>query len=29
LISHWPTADMLPGATSAEIEFARRWRDMP
>ncbi|MER7547770.1 dihydrofolate reductase family protein [Actinomadura sp.] len=27
--SHWPTADQQPGATSAEIEFARRWRDMP
>ena len=27
--SHWPTADQLPGATSAEIEFAGRWRDMP
>ncbi|UXX94514.1 dihydrofolate reductase family protein [Streptomyces sp. AD2-2] len=26
--SHWPTADQLPGATPAEIEFARRWRDM-
>lgn len=27
--SHWPTADQLPGATPADKEFARRWRDMP
>ncbi|WP_346960217.1 dihydrofolate reductase family protein [uncultured Arthrobacter sp.] len=27
--SHWPTADQQPGATTAQIEFARRWRDMP
>src|SRR4051794_8083820 len=27
--SHWPTADKQPGATSAAIEFAGRWRDMP
>jgi dihydrofolate reductase len=27
--SHWPTADEQPGATPAEIEFARRWKDMP
>src|SRR5215212_9544459 len=27
--SHWPTADQQPGAAPAEIEFARRWRDMP
>jgi dihydrofolate reductase len=27
--SHWPTADQEPGATPAQIEFARRWRDMP
>ncbi|MEV0682474.1 dihydrofolate reductase family protein [Nocardia sp. NPDC050378] len=27
--SHWPTADAQPGATPAEAEFARRWRDMP
>lgn len=27
--SHWPTADRLPGATPAQVEFARRWRDMP
>ncbi|MER8071156.1 dihydrofolate reductase family protein [Streptomyces sp. NPDC094034] len=26
--SYWPTADQQPGATPAEIEFARRWRDM-
>ncbi|WP_328838174.1 dihydrofolate reductase family protein [Streptomyces europaeiscabiei] len=26
--SHWPTGDQQPGATPAEIEFARRWRDM-
>jgi dihydrofolate reductase len=26
--SHWPTADQQPNATPAEIEFARRWRDM-
>ena len=26
---HWPTADQQPGATPAQIEFARRWRDMP
>lgn len=26
--SHWPTGDQQPNATSAEIEFARRWRDM-
>ncbi|MFD8598058.1 dihydrofolate reductase family protein [Kitasatospora sp. NPDC059646] len=26
--SHWPTADRQPGATPAEIEYARRWRDM-
>lgn len=25
--SYWPTADQQPGATPAEIEFARRWRD--
>jgi dihydrofolate reductase len=24
-----PTADQQPGATPAQIEFARRWRDMP
>lgn len=27
--SHWPTAAQQPGATPAEIEFARRWLDMP
>jgi len=27
--SHWPTGDQQSGATPAEIEFARRWRDMP
>jgi dihydrofolate reductase len=27
--SHWPTADQRPGATPAQVEFARRWRDMP
>ena len=27
--AHWPTADQQPGATPAQIEFARRWRDMP
>src|SRR5579875_190225 len=27
--SHWPTADQQPGATPAEIEFSRRWREMP
>ncbi|MFE9296354.1 dihydrofolate reductase family protein [Streptomyces niveus] len=26
--SHWPTGDQQPGATPAQIEFARRWRDM-
>ncbi|NRQ33708.1 dihydrofolate reductase [Nonomuraea sp. NN258] len=27
--SDWPTADKRPGATPAEIEYARRWCDMP
>ena len=27
--SHWPTADEQPGATPAEIDFARNWRDTP
>src|ERR687890_729200 len=27
--SHWPTAAQQPGATPAQIEFARRWLDMP
>ncbi|MGV9312971.1 dihydrofolate reductase family protein [Streptomyces sp. NPDC003691] len=26
--SYWPTGDQQPGATPAETEFARRWRDM-
>ncbi|MEU3370367.1 dihydrofolate reductase family protein [Streptomyces sp. NPDC006660] len=26
--SYWPTGDQQPNATQAEIEFARRWRDM-
>ncbi|MFJ8298600.1 dihydrofolate reductase family protein [Streptomyces sp. NPDC094447] len=26
--SYWPTGDQQPEATPAEIEFARRWRDM-
>ena len=26
---HWPTADQEAGATPQQIEFARRWRDMP
>ncbi|MFE9373064.1 dihydrofolate reductase family protein [Streptomyces sp. NPDC006711] len=26
--SYWPTGDQQPNATPAEIEFARRWRDM-
>ncbi|MFE0735615.1 dihydrofolate reductase family protein [Streptomyces sp. NPDC058855] len=26
--SYWPTGDQRPGATPAEIEFARRWREM-
>src|SRR4051794_30608987 len=26
--SHWPTADQQPGATPAEVEYARRWRAM-
>lgn len=26
---HWSIADQQPGATPAEIEFARRWQDMP
>ena len=26
---HWQAAGQQPGATPAEIEFARRWRDMP
>jgi dihydrofolate reductase len=27
--SHWPTADEQPGATPAEIDFARSWRATP
>jgi dihydrofolate reductase len=27
--SHWPTADQQPGATPAQVEYARRWRNMP
>lgn len=27
--SHWPTAGQQPDATPADIEFARRWLDMP
>ena len=27
--AHWPTADQRPGATAAEIAFARNWRDTP
>jgi dihydrofolate reductase len=27
--AHWPTADQLPGATPARVEFARNWRDTP
>ncbi|MEV6229712.1 dihydrofolate reductase family protein [Saccharopolyspora shandongensis] len=27
--SYWPTGDQQPGATPAEIEFARNWRDTP
>jgi dihydrofolate reductase len=27
--TYWPTADEQPGVTPAQINFARRWRDMP
>jgi dihydrofolate reductase len=27
--AHWPTADQQPGVTPAQIEYARRWQDMP
>ncbi|MFB4318394.1 dihydrofolate reductase family protein [Actinomadura sp. 21ATH] len=27
--AYWPTGDQQPGATPAEIEFARNWRDTP
>lgn len=26
---YWPTIDQQPGATAADIEFGRRWQDMP
>ena len=26
--SHWPTADQQPDATTAQIQYAHRWRDM-
>jgi dihydrofolate reductase len=26
---YWPTADQEPGATPAEIDFARNWRETP
>ena len=26
---HLPTADQQPGATPPQIQYARRWRDMP
>ncbi|CAM5265777.1 deaminase [Streptomyces spiroverticillatus] len=26
--SHWPTGDQQPDAGPADVEFARRWRDM-
>jgi dihydrofolate reductase len=26
--SYWPTGDQQPNATPAQVEFARRWRDM-
>ncbi|WP_407838640.1 dihydrofolate reductase family protein [Streptomyces sp. DSM 116496] len=26
--SYWPTGDQQPGATPAEVEYARRWRDL-
>ncbi|MFJ2093848.1 dihydrofolate reductase family protein [Streptomyces sp. NPDC087901] len=26
--SYWPTGDQQPNATAAEIQFARRWRNM-
>ncbi|TLW94747.1 dihydrofolate reductase [Saccharomonospora piscinae] len=28
-MSYWQTGDQQPGATPAEIEFARNWRDTP
>jgi dihydrofolate reductase len=27
--SHWPIGDRQPGATPAQVEFARNWRDTP
>ncbi|MCD2196306.1 dihydrofolate reductase family protein [Actinomycetospora endophytica] len=27
--AYWPTGDQQPGATPAQIEFARNWRDTP
>lgn len=27
--SYWPTGDQQPGATPAQIEFARNWRETP
>ncbi|GLB69591.1 dihydrofolate reductase family protein [Arthrobacter mangrovi] len=27
--SYWPSGDQQPNATSAQIEFARNWRDTP
>jgi len=27
--SYWPTGDEQPGATPADVEFARNWRDTP
>ncbi|MEV4051970.1 dihydrofolate reductase family protein [Amycolatopsis sp. NPDC049688] len=27
--SYWPTGDQQPGATPAQAEFARNWRDTP
>jgi dihydrofolate reductase len=27
--SYWPTVDQQPDTTPAEMEFARRWQDMP
>jgi dihydrofolate reductase len=27
--SHWPTADEQAGVTKAQMEYARRWRNMP
>ena len=27
--SYWPAAEQKPGATAAEVEYARRWREVP